>query len=736
MQQQIPSYGGQATLPQQSPTHIWDYWAVIMKRFLWVAGFLAIALGTAWFVTKKQERLYRATAVIEIVPPTILNQGSSSSSILTPAIVSDDQYLSTQLEKLRLRETIEKAVKERSLADQADFKGKTPNDIVSMVAGNVEYSRRRGQYLVDVSVIGPESRILDEVANALVETFRELQRSESKTLREQRKDELDEKFAQCESKIRLLEYDKRTALEGANFTEVTFDPAFMSTQRSRDRFTAEKDDVHMELLRDQAAYDAFVQARQDPAKGIAALAQHQLVLLNPSLREFTHKIEVLRDEQRLLLENDVGHEHPSFVATEEQIAKVERDRARALEDYVNTFILEFEGQRTRKAALERTIEPLTAEMAGMAKVKNLVDEKQAEIGRQQEDKRAAMRMLETLTAGSFQERDAVRVVSRASEPSIPFRPNQTTNMVIGALFGVIGGIALAFLLDYMDDTIRTKEELAKIADVPLLGIVPNIEARKTEVQKKDLYAYAQPKSTISEAYRGVRTALTLSSQGPQQKTLLLTSAGPREGKTTTAINLATVLAYAGQKTLLLDADLRKPRIHKSFDVPNTKGLTNLIVGDDDPAAYCQPTQVKGVDVLPSGPIPPNPSELLGRPRMREILERLRERYDNVIVDTPPIGAVTDAAVLATMVDGVILVVHAGKTRRQIVARGVEQLRYVNAKIVGVILNNLRLARSRYYPGYYHYYYYYASHYGAEDASRPVKGAKPSPVTPDGGKGDA
>jgi capsular exopolysaccharide synthesis family protein len=283
------------------------------------------------------------------------------------------------------------------------------------------------------------------------------------------------------------------------------------------------------------------------------------------------------------------------------------------------------------------------------------------------------------------------------------------------VLGVLGGIALAFLLDYLDDTIRTKEELAKVAPgVPLLGIVPNIHGRGGDPALRDLFAHTQPKSTISEAYRGVRTSLTLSAHGPMQKALLLTSAGPREGKTTTAINLATVLAYSGGRTLIVDADLRKPRIHKSFGVPNTRGLTNLIIGGDDPASLCQRTAVERVDLLPSGPIPPNPSELLGHPRMREVLRKLLETYDHVIVDTPPIGAVTDAAVLATIVDGVILVVHAGKTRRQIVSRGLEQLRHINARVVGVILNNLRVGRIRYYPGYYQYYYY-ASHYGSEEA---------------------
>jgi capsular exopolysaccharide synthesis family protein len=244
------------------------------------------------------------------------------------------------------------------------------------------------------------------------------------------------------------------------------------------------------------------------------------------------------------------------------------------------------------------------------------------------------------------------------------------------------------------------------------------------VGKKDLYAYNQPKSTISEAFRGIRTALSYSSQKKVNRVYLVTSAGPKEGKTTITINVATVMAYSGTRTVLIDSDLRKPRIHKSFDLNNSRGLTNLIIGDATVDDVVQPTNVENLYVLPSGPIPPNPSELLGRERMTEILDELRTRFDRVLLDTPPIGAVTDAAVLGRIVDSVILVVHAGKTRKKLIERGLEQLSQIDVDVSGIVLNNLRIGRKRYYPGYYHYYYY-SSYYGA-DEKRKTRGKDKKP----------
>lgn len=712
------------------PTHVWDYWAVVMKRFLLVLLFCAGCVGASFLITRQQQKLYRATAKVEILPPSMLG---AQETLFTPAIVNDDKYLRTQLMILSQPETVNQAVKDESLETKPDFAGKTAVEIARMAYGKVECAPLRDMYIVEVSVVGPEPKVLDDLCNALVRTFQKMQKSETRKLREDRKAIFEEQKSLADSNIRLLNSDKKTALQNQNFTETTFESEYEKIQQSRERFLELADKLYAELMQEESDVNAIKAARENPATTVDSIAQLLFIRDNAKLKEIDESLQRLADDRRMLIEKDqLGPNEPRVRAMDRAIEQANRDRSHLVEREAARFVVDHEHKRGTYDGYQRKIEQRTQELNAAAQVKSLIDEKNAEINRNRDNKDAAIRQLEILAANADDEKDAVRIQSLASEPGSPYSPNAAANLMMGVIFGIVGGVALAFLLDYLDDTIRTKDELAKVAaDVPLLGIVPNIEARKSEIAKKDLYAANQPKSTISEAYRGVRTALTLSARGPQQKAMLLTSAGPREGKTTTAINLATVLAFSGGRTLIIDADLRKPRVHSSFNLPNKKGLTNLIVTEDDPVEYCQKTHVDRVDVLTSGPIPPNPSELLGRPRMREILRRLREHYDQIIVDTPPIGAVTDAAVIATMVDGVILVVHAGKTRRQIVSRGIEQLRYIGAPIIGVILNNLHLGRGRYYPGYYHYYYYYASHYGAEDGESRKGKSKQPPSAPAG-----
>jgi non-specific protein-tyrosine kinase len=213
-----------------------------------------------------------------------------------------------------------------------------------------------------------------------------------------------------------------------------------------------------------------------------------------------------------------------------------------------------------------------------------------------------------------------------------------------------------------------------------------------------LIAYYDPSSPVAEAYRTLRTNIQFSSLDKPVRTLLATSSGPEEGKSTTLANLAVVLAQAEKRVILVDCDLRKPSLHKLFGLPNTAGLTSLLVQDDLRELPLQEVGLAGLSVLTSGPLPPNPSELLGSQRLAHLIDRLKEEADYVLFDTPPVIAVTDAAVLATRLDGAILVVSAGKTRRDLAQKAKAQLERVNANILGVVLNNVKLDAdlNRYY----------------------------------------
>jgi non-specific protein-tyrosine kinase len=325
--------------------------------------------------------------------------------------------------------------------------------------------------------------------------------------------------------------------------------------------------------------------------------------------------------------------------------------------------------------------------------------------------------LEQVRLAEAQTVNHVFVVAPAEVPTLPVRPSTLLNTLLAGVVGLMLGLGVAFGLDYLDDTLKTPDDIQQTLGLTTLGTVLRLPAAE---RNKLLLANAQPKSSFAEAFRTLRTNIQYSAVDTPIKTLLITSAGPGEGKSTLASNLAVVMAQAGLRTLLVDADLRRPSVHKIFGLSNQEGLTKALVQDDlGLAGNLRLPDVENLRVLTSGPIPPNPSELLGSHRMAALLESLKQDADLIVIDSPPALAVTDASVLAGKVDGVILVVESGQTRRDMALKAKEQLQQVGAHVLGAALNKLSERTS----GYYYYYYYnqyYASDEGAADGSQTVQ----------------
>lgn len=229
--------------------------------------------------------------------------------------------------------------------------------------------------------------------------------------------------------------------------------------------------------------------------------------------------------------------------------------------------------------------------------------------------------------------------------------------------------------------------------------------RKNEPCNIELLTYQYPKSSMAEAYRTLRTNLGFASMDDPCRSILFTSTSPRDGKSTVASNLAVVMAQAGNRVALIDADLRKPMQHKIFDVDNRQGLTSVLLREVEAEKAMHNGLVENLHVLTSGPIPPNPAEILGSERARQVLQQLLDEYDYVFIDSPPILAVTDSAILSTIVDGVVLVVNYAVTRNELAREAVEQFKKANARIIGVVLNQVKMESSD-YKNYYYYYYHY------------------------------
>jgi len=315
----------------------------------------------------------------------------------------------------------------------------------------------------------------------------------------------------------------------------------------------------------------------------------------------------------------------------------------------------------------------------------------------------------------------IRIVDGAEVPRYPVKPKKRLNIILAIIVGLVTGIGLAFFFEYLDNTIKIPEDVEKYLNIPFLGPVPLFSTKSKGDIEDDtnpaLVAFHSSKSTASESYRGIRTSILLSSAESAPQVILITSVGPLEGKTITTANLAVTMAQAGSKVIILDCDMRRPKMHKLFGVVRDQGISNLLVESSDVKRAIFHTRIPNLDVIPCGTIPPNPSEILGSTRMASLLNVLRKKYAHILIDSPPSTAVTDAVVLSKFVDGVVLVIRADSTVREIAKNCVAQFGTVGANILGVVLNGVDIGRDSYY--YYQYYYYY---YG-EDREKKKKSRK-------------
>jgi capsular exopolysaccharide synthesis family protein len=317
-----------------------------------------------------------------------------------------------------------------------------------------------------------------------------------------------------------------------------------------------------------------------------------------------------------------------------------------------------------------------------------------------------------IQAGAIQ--NNVYLVDSAVAPADPFKPNASRNLLMALFVGIALAGALAFGLDYLDDTIKTPEDITRKLRIPFLGLVPSVRGDKQPVLSGPV------PHDFGEAYRALRTSLVFTSGGESTRIITCTSAQPLEGKTTTACNLAMVLAFGGSRVLLIDADMRRPGVHKALKINNTVGLSHLLVGQARVREAIQRTSDPNFCVMTAGRTPPNPSELLSSERMKQLIANLKQGpFDWVVIDTPPVLAVTDAVILTPLVDGVTFVLGAEMTRRRLAERAVQMLMVSRPKVVGAVLNRVNFDRNKYYYSRY-YGYQYKSYYGSSSSGSTAK----------------
>ena len=469
-------------------------------------------------------------------------------------------------------------------------------------------------------------------------------------------------------------------------------------------------------LREARQATSLLRAELDQVKQLSASEAQtsvQAVLENGLIQRLKEQLVDHQNERSELLKKYLD-KHPDVRTADDKIRRVKRRLELEVAGIRQSLARKYEAALKVERGLAGDVERIKREARGVRAheltYKRLADDveskKQLSVG-------LALRLKEAELQAESRANN-VRVLDGALVPGVPVAPRLMLNLAVALVLSLVGGIGLAFLVDQLDSTVKNQEQLEREFGLTFLGIIPSIRSARSRggrnegpIENTDRYVLDNPNSTVAECVRTIRTNLLFMAPEREMRSIVVTSAGPREGKTCTCVNIGATMAMAGSRILLIDSDLRRPRLHKIFGMTNDRGLTNMVMDADTQIEdmVCE-SGVDGMDVMCSGPLPPNPAELLHTKGFRRTLDRLLAAYDRIIFDSPPVVAVTDAQILGMQVDGAVVVVRAGLTTRPLLGKAVRLLSDVNVNILGCLLNNLDVTRR----GYGHYYYQYYGRY--------------------------
>jgi succinoglycan biosynthesis transport protein ExoP len=441
-------------------------------------------------------------------------------------------------------------------------------------------------------------------------------------------------------------------------------------------------------------------------------------ILKNELVQSIKKMEVDIYNRMSELTKKYGANHPQIIAIQNELTELKKQKAHEARRILGSLRNEYKLALAREESVKRAMEGQKTESLTMNKkaVQYGVLQRQAESSRSIYE--LLIKRFKETSLTEEMKTGNIRVVDRAEVPQKPIKPRKQLNLILAIVVGLMGGVGLAFLIEHLDNSIKFPNQVKDELKIPYLGPVPAFSGEITqEGVSEELVLVQSPKSTASESFRGIRTGILFSSADVPPQVILVTSAAPGEGKSSCAANIGATLAMAGAKVVILDCDMRRPRLHKIFNCPRETGISSILVGTSPLSDVVVHTVVENLDMIPCGPIPPNPSEIVGSKKIKQLIDVLRKDYQHILIDSPPITAVTDAVLLSQVSDSVLLVIRAGVTPKPVIQNGIEQLKNVSAHITGAILNGIKTGRDSYY--YYQYYYYY---YG-DDGDKKKSGAR-------------
>ena len=746
---------------EEERTHLRDYWKAVRKRLWLVLGLALLTTVVTTLVMLRRQNMYQAVARVQV---DLENNNSAlgaskNSSVLVSNQVNDPAYFNTQLQILAGQGLLRRAVKSLDLEHNSTFganvnqrsfwrnferlvglggkqshRESLNNNSLPRVGSNeqLEEAERLSPYvdalqrdldiepvkesrlpnketrLIEIAYTSRDPRLAAAIVNAIADAFAANNLEKKTKSGNTSSDFLNKRIAELQSQIRTGE--EKLIAYGRDNEILSLEP----TQNTVvDRLSGLNKQL-LEAENDRKFAEAAYRAAEQPGAA-AALARENAKHIDDAEQKLTDL-----QQRRAQLLVDATEEWPEVKEVDQQIAtlaqKIDEMKATALATVITNLKTKYEQSLAREDSLRKSFDQQRGQTLTQneAAINYHIIQQEIETNKNLLDgllQRAKEN--DVAVAGTP---NNINVVDYAIAPAESVGPQRLLTVALSALIAILFGVALAVFLEYLDNTVRSTDDVESLLGVPALAIIPSaagIKRRKLpantspnggSIDRPELLAhfYAQP--ALSESYRQLRTSILLSTPGRPPKTLLVTSGAPQEGKTTTSVNIAISLAQLSARVLIIDADLRRPRVHSILNLPNKKGLSTTLsraITEEAVLGVIERDEDSGLSVLTSGPIPPNPAELLGSAAMKTLLETIEPHFEYIIIDSPPIAKVTDGVLLASTVDGVILVVHGGRSSRELVRGARKLLQTAGARVLGVVLNNVKSREMDYY--YDNYY---------------------------------
>ncbi len=711
-------------MAREEEIHLRDYWKVIAKRSNSVITFFAVIVMVVTIGTLTTTPVYRAGTRVLIDRE---NQNFANLRDVYYDIYAEDYY-HTQYELIKSTAVAYKAVKNLNLEGNPDFNSaarrsereglgisgilgsifrtkKASEDskrddpvyvLARKVQGGLRVEPVKNSRIVNISYEYHDPKLAAAIANgvaaAYVEQVLDIKMGTAKQAVEWMSKKIDEQK-------KLLEDSQRALQEYMKNKDIV-------ELENKEALTPQKlQNLSYQLILAEAKRKE-AEALFNQVRGLGNNLDEALtvpVIAGDTVMQALRTEEIKIEKDIMEMSKKYGEKHPQMIRLREDLRALRERMTSEAKRVITATRNDYELAKAKEAGLRNSLAQGKGEAMALSEKAIQYGVLKREVESNQQIYDALLKRIKETSLIEEVKSFNIYIIDRAEVPKSPVRPRRMLNILLSVIVGLFGGVGVAFFLEYIDNTFKKPEDVEEKLSVALLGVVPLMRSADVQEGGFETLSHTNQKSSISETYRALRTSILLSAVEPV-RSIAVSSSVQGEGKTTTAVNLAITLAQMEKHILLVDADLRKPKVHSVFGIDNSIGLSSYLarqVVQD----MIKPSPVPNLSIITSGPLPPNPSELLGSKRMKEFLEIVNEKFDVVVFDTAPLITVTDTAVLSDMVDGTVLVIRSGTTTFDVAERAVRLLRDIGAKILGVVLNSMDTAKEGYkylYPYYYQY----------------------------------